>query len=356
MLLSKLQFRMKQYIFIFTAILFSSCASTNSLRLTVNQPAPVTLTNSIKKIAIINRTEISKKNEVIEVVDKIFSLEGKELDKEGSVSGVTELREAFLKHNRFSEVILQENRILNNAGPGIFPSPILWDDVTKLCNMLNVDAVFVLELFDTDSKIAYSTNPVTKNTPLGKVSVLEHTAHMATQVKMGWRLYDPLARDILDEYPYQTTLNFYGKGVNPATAAAALISRKDAVKQAARQAADEYALRIFPYSLRVTRNYYVKGTDNFKIAKRKAQTGNWDGAAVHWNQEVNNPDVKIAGRACYNMAIISEINGDLNGALQWAQKAYEQYSNKPALGYLKILKNRQVNEEILKEQNSHVSR
>ncbi|MFT4019762.1 MAG: DUF6340 family protein [Agriterribacter sp.] len=348
---------MKKYIFIISAsIIFSSCASTNSLRLTVTQPAPVTVPAGIKKVAIINRSEISKQNEVIEVVDKVFSLEEKDLDKDGSASGVTGLREAFLKYDRFNEVILQENRVRNNAGPGIFPSPILWDDVTKLCNILQVDAIFVLELFDTDSKISYTTNPVTKNTPLGKVSVPEHTAHMVTHVKMGWRLYDPAHRDILDEYPYETTLNFYGKGINPATAAAALTSRKDAVKQAARQAADEYALRIFPYSLRVARDYYVKGTDNFKIAKRKAQTGNWDGAAVHWNQEINNADGKIAGRACYNMAIISEINGDLSGAIAWAQKSYEQYSNRLALSYLKILKGRQVNEEILKEQNSHAAR
>lgn len=348
---------MKKYFFIVSAcIIFCSCGSTNSLRLTVTQPAPVTVPADIKKIAIINRSEMNKQNGVIDVVDKVFSLEGKELDKEGAASGVTGLKEAFLKYDRFTDVILQENSIRNNVGPGIFPSPILWDDVTKLCNILNVDAIFVLELFDTDSKISYTSSPITKNTPLGKITVLEHTAHMATRIKMGWRLYDPAGKDILDEYPYETTLNFYGKGVNPAAAAAALISRKDAVKQAANQAGNDYALRIFPYSLRVARDYYVKGTDNFSIAKRKAQTGNWDGAAVYWKQETNNPDGKIAGRACYNMAIISEINGDLTGAIQWAQKAYEQYNNRLALGYVRILKGRQVNDEILKAQNSHVSR
>lgn len=348
---------MKKYLFIILVnIVFCSCSSTNLLRLSVTQPAPVTVSPDIKRIAVLNRSEISKQNEVIEVVDKIFSLEGKDLDREGSASGVIGLKEAFLKHNRFDEVILPDNRIINNAGPGIFPSPLLWDDVSRLCSKLKVDAIFVLELFDTDSKISYTTSPVTKNTPLGKVSTIEHTAQMATHVKMGWRLYDPATKDILDEFPYETTLNFYGKGINPAAAASALLNRKEAVKQAARQAAEGYALRIFPYSARVARDYYVKGTDNFKIAKRKAQTGNWDGASVHWNDETKNTDPKIAGRACYNMAIISEINGDLNGAIQWAQKAYEQYNNRLALSYIRILKNRQVNDDILKAQNSHVSR
>lgn len=348
---------MKKYLFVISAgLIFSSCASTNSLRLSVKQPAPVTISPEVKKIAILDRSEAGKQNGVIEAVDKIFSLEGKDLDKEGASWGIIGLKETFQKYDRFNDIVSPGNRISNNAAPGTFPAPLLWDEVTKLCRTLNVDAVFVLELFDTDSKISYTTAPVTINTPLGKVPGVEHTANMATHVKMGWRLYDPVVKEVLDEFPYETTLNFYGKGVNPAAAAAALLNRKEAVKQAARQAAEGYALRIFPYSVRVARDYYVKGTDNFVIAKRKAQTGNWDGAAVYWNQETNNPDGKIAGRACYNMAIISEINGDLNGAVKWAQKSYEQYGNRLALSYVKILKGRQANDEILRAQESHASR
>ena len=91
------------------------------------------------------------------------------------------------------------------------------------------------------------------------------------------------------------------------------------------KAGRDYALRIIPYWLRVSRDYYVRGTDNFRMARRKAQTGNWDEAAAIWEKETANSNDKVAGRACYNMAIINEINGDLKGAMQWAQKAYENY-------------------------------
>ena len=40
------------------------------------------------------------------------------------------------------------------------------------------------------------------------------------------------------------------------------------------------------------------------------------------------------------MAILGEINGDLDAAIKWAQKAYENYNNKLALQYVNILKNR----------------
>ena len=94
--------------------------------------------------------------------------------------------------------------------------------------------------------------------------------------------------------------------------------------------------RILPYWIRVSRDYFVGGNDNFATDKRKAQAGNLDGAAAIWKQETKNPDGTLAGRACYNMAIISEINGNLDEAIQWAQKSYEDYKIRLALHYLNV--------------------
>ena len=94
----------------------------------------------------------------------------------------------------------------------------------------------------------------------------------------------------------------------------------------------------------------MRGTDNFKIAKRRAQTGNWDGAAELWEKEIDNPKSKVAGRAHYNMAIINEINGNLDEAIQWARKAYSDYNNKLALDYVRILEERERRNARLQEQ------
>jgi hypothetical protein len=50
------------------------------------------------------------------------------------------------------------------------------------------------------------------------------------------------------------------------------------------------------------------------------------------------------------MAIISEINGDLDGAISWAQKSYEDYNIKLALRYVRVLRDRKVRNSILEEQ------
>lgn len=100
------------------------------------------------------------------------------------------------------------------------------------------------------------------------------------------------------------------------------------------------------------RDYYVKGTNNFKISKRKAQVDKWDEAGLLWEKETKNTSIRIAGRACYNMAIINEINGDLGSALKWAQKSYEDTNNKLALHYVRILENRLYKSDVLKTQET----
>jgi hypothetical protein len=236
--------------------------------------------------------------------------------------------------------------------PGLFPSPLSWDSVEKYCSENNADALFSLELFDTHSNIDYSINKTITKTVLGNVPLLEQQANMHTIVKAGWRIYDVRGKNILDEVAISRNIIYHGTGINPLLAAKALIERKEAVKEVGNMAGQAYAFRIVPLWTRVTRDYYVRGNNNFKIAMRKARTGNWDGAAKLWQAETNNSKSKIAGRACYNMAIISEINGDIDTAINWAQKSYENYGIRLALSYVNILNARKINDAIAEDQQT----
>lgn len=106
-----------------------------------------------------------------------------------------------------------------------------------------------------------------------------------------------------------------------------------------------------PFNIRVSRDYYVKGTPNFEIGKRRAQAGKWDSAAELWLLETKNTNPKIAGRACYNMAIINEINGNLDTAIEWASKSYTDYGDKLGLRYVNMLKNRVKKQKLLESEN-----
>ncbi|HEY2349799.1 MAG TPA: DUF6340 family protein [Puia sp.] len=335
--------------YLFILLIFCSCSSTNLMSLSVMKPAPVSIPANIKTVALVNRSKASSETQTLDAIHKAVSLESNDLQQAGAKGSMRGLTDELAKNTRFKEV-KPLNMDLRSFGAGIFPTAMQWDSVEKICRESNTDALFSLELFDTETKLNYAAGPTQVNLGVTSLPAIAHSVNMTTFVKTGWRIYDPSTRTILDEFIIGRDVSFSGSAINPAVAASSLIGRKEAVTDVGIKAGEAYAARILPYWIRVSRDYFVSGNENFKTAKRKAQSGNWDGAAEIWMQETKNTDGNLAGRACYNMAIISEINGDLDGAIQWAQKSYEDYKIRLALHYLDILKYRQNQNELLKNQ------
>jgi len=340
------------FIILFCGLLLLNCSSMNNLTMSVTEPAPVYVPNQIKRIGILNRSE-STSNQTLDKIDKILSAEGMNMDKEGAEQVIQGIKDEFDKDQTFEEVTLVESDKIENPGLGIFPNSLSWNTVNTLCEENHIDALVVLSFYDTDAAIKYNAETVQKVNALGlKIPVIEHTASVNTHIQAGFRIYDNLNKDLLDEIINDEWATSVGRGINPVKAAEAITGRKEAILQISNNIGHSYALRTYPFKIRVTREYYVKGTDNFEIGKRRAQTGDWDGAAQLWEVETKNPKSKIAGRACYNMAIINEINGDLNSAMNWASKSYTDYKDKNALHYLNILKNRKAKNALLAEQSN----
>ena len=320
-------------------ILFSACSSMNELTMSVIEPAPVFLSSNIQSIGIINQSMPSEENSELDKIDRIFSLEGKELDINGAKESIKGLYDGLVKSNGFKEVKIIEVMNRNIQGS----APLSWEMIGQICQNNEVDVIFALSFYDTDATIDYQIIPVEIKTPVGlTVPAVEHHATISTLIKTGWRIYDPVERLILDDYIINDNISLQGVGINPAKAVEAVMQREEAVLQKSNIIGQNYVSRIFPYKVRVSRDYFVRGTDNFIIAKRRAQTGDWDGAAELWETEVSNAKSKVAGRACYNMAIINEINGNLDTAIDWASKSYVDYKNKEAIRYLDVLKRRVI--------------
>ncbi|MGB8491712.1 MAG: DUF6340 family protein [Bacteroidales bacterium] len=338
-------------LFVLTVLIMASC-KTNELYINVLQPAPVTLPPEVKAVSIINRSIPTDETKLADMIDKVVTLESADLDRDGALQSAEGLAEALGANERFASVRLLNDIDLKSSRAGILPPPLTVRVIDSLCIATGSDALFSLERFDTDTRVSFSSPAGKIQTPLGNIPVIGLKASMETVVRTGWRIYAPSG--ILDEVNFAESLAFTADGLNPVAAVSALTGRRDAVKQVSRNAGHTYAIRILPYTLNATRDYYVKGTGNFKIAKRKAQTGKWDEAGSLWEEEVDNPRRKIAGRACYNMAIINEINGQLEDALSWAQKAWEDYKTRPALHYVRILEYRLNNDNLLRFQEEGV--
>ena len=318
-----------------------SCSSTNLMSLSVTEPAPVSLPPTAKSAAVVNRSRAADDSRTVDAIHRTISLESRELQVEGAGASLTGLTDALIRSNRFDTVKTLSHLDLRSYGAGVFPVYLSWDTVEKICRENHADVLFSLELFDAGSTVGLN------------IANFVQVLNMKTQVKTGWRIYDPATRNILDQFLIYRDLNC--QGGNFLTFAAAQLGRKEAVIKAGNRTGEDYATRIIPYSIRVSRSYYVRGHGSFSVAKRMAQAGDWGGAANIWREATNSSSGKVAGRACYNMAIISEINGDLNGALQWARKAYEVYRTPYALDFVNILQQRQSNDAVLRSQTELTS-
>jgi hypothetical protein len=340
---------MKRLILIALAVVAITSCKTQQLYLTITQPAPVTIPTYIKSVGVIDRTTPTEATKNLDNLDKVLSLEGSDLDSVGKRGGLEGLSDELLSNGRFTEVKDLTAIDFRTSSMGAFPLPLSWDIVESLCTDQNTDAVFAMELYDTDTRVFHEPSGGNNATEKVLSAVFEPNTSIETLVTLGWRIYDPRDKVILDEF--QMTRSIVTTG-SIASTAIALTGRKEAVKKASITAGHDYALRLLPYNIRVTRDYFVKGTNNFKIAKRKAQNGNWDDAGTLWEKETTNSKSKIAGRAAYNMAIINEINGNLEEAIKWAEKSWEDYKTKQGKHYVWILKDRLKAVELLNYQES----
>ncbi|MDF2451980.1 MAG: hypothetical protein K0S26_1484 [Bacteroidota bacterium] len=329
------------YIFLLISVTFASC-KTNLVYIHSTNPAPVTLNKAIKKVGIISRTTPSEENKTLNTLHQILSTETLKLIKESSSEAMRGLSDALIHYNRFDTIKAISGEELNTPVTGTFPTQLSWPQVESICKSHEVDLLFVLEVFSSELKVVPLNMP-----PPGLNSMVDilnaatqARVNIITTVKVGWRVYDPHNLIILDEYPMSENLIVTAGAVNIINTTEAMLGRKEAIKQSSYKMGSSYADRIIPYAITLTRDYYVKGTSNFKIATRRARTGNWDGAGELWLKDTKSTKRKIAGRAHYNMAILNEINGDLETAISWAQKAYEDYNDKLALKYINLLKDR----------------
>ena len=339
------------FLIISMSFLFVACSSTNRLTMGITLPAQIPLTSNVANIGIINRSEASEKNKVLDQIDKVLSLEGLNLDKEGADKVLTGLLYELERGNRFETVQIIDSPKDVQKGLGVFPAALSWEIVKRICEENGVDVLFSLEFYDTDTAADYQMTMVKIPNNLGIIAeVPGHRIKLNTIIKNGWRVYDPANRIIVDEFISNDKVFSMGEGINPVKALEAVVGRKEAVMNISSNLGTNYALFTKPERIRIARDYFVRGSDNFKIAKRRALTGNWDGAAELWSAELNNPKSKIAGRAFYNMAISNEINGNLDQAMEFASKAYTDYGTNQALRYVNMLKGRIVNQQELNRQ------
>ncbi|MBU6340777.1 MAG: hypothetical protein KGS48_04725 [Bacteroidetes bacterium] len=329
----------------FLCLLWCSCMRQASF--TVLQPAQMTLPEHISKVAIVDRSKPS--NGWLNVLEGLITGEAIGQDRQSRQEAVRGLEAALQRTPRFSVIRTGIEKSGSKAGVGM-PPPLEWQEVEQICADYGANAVVTIESFDSDNHASTQRNENKRKDKNGKEYIeITYSARQRTGVTMGWRLYDPKSRIILDEYTTNDYLERNASGDTERNALGNLPAPVSVTRTVAYNGGSHYGMRIAPVYVRETRAYYpkAKGQKNqMKEAARLASAEKWESAAAIWKKIVDNPTntPKTAGRAAYNMAVAAEVKGELDVALEWAEEAYTHFGNKKARGYIQTLKQRQNDE------------
>ena len=340
----------KLSVFLVTVLSLASC-KTAFISVDVLEPARIDVPQKIKTVAIVNRSLPAKDQRAGNIIEGVLSGEGIFSDRLGSKQCVIGAVDLLNNSPRF-KAILADDMDIRGTGTDRFPAPLEWQFAQQTCQRYNVDALVALETFDSDSHIGYDRYEYTikRETAAKKTKVVEYEAGLNMEIEAGWRIYDPDNKAIIDENVYVDHKYWTARGKTKKDARGNLPSKNSIIEEAGFFAGQQFAARISPVWIKVSRNFYKKGNDQLVQAARYAKLNNWSDAAEIWEKLTNNPDQEIASYATYNLALAMEMNDDLQAALKWAEKSYFDFGNKRARNYINILKGRIADQQRLDKQ------
>ena len=180
---------------------------------------------------------------------------------------------------------------------------------------------------------------------------------MVMKVVTGFRTYGAAQGFVLDQARQEEQLVFTGEGDTYPAALRQLPAPEECIRRVAQQCGDGYARRIAPSYINLTRDYFTSAKKEalMKQAAMRAEAEDWQGAEGLWQQAARSLNPKVAGRAFYNLAVASEVRGDLPAALDWAKKAAYTCNNGQAKAYLRVLNDRMQAQELVREQLKSLS-
>ena len=341
---------MYKYIFLISLLIITSC-SISSIPLTVTRPADIDVPNNIKNVLVLNRSLPSKGNQAENILDGILSGETIGLDKYGSEECILGFEKTISSQpdhiSRFNILSIDytTQNLFKGTGTSELPKPIKWKKIEKLKKNYDFDGLIVLETFDSKSRIinAGVVERVFKiKGEKTKKKLIE--AVLEIEVEAGWRIYDFMNKNIVDQNIFIDKKGFSSTGVTFELAKNKLPQKRDAILTTGQFAGTQYAARIAPKIEKVTRTYYTKVKKHksikkdFKTASHLFKNKNITAAAKIWNNYTNHNDINVASKACFNMSVCAELKNKYKLAINWIEKSIKFNADVRAIRYLEKLK------------------
>jgi hypothetical protein len=293
--------------FVFLLIL-SSCVSFEKFSIEVYKPSQLNLAPNIKKVALISRN-LKYVNDTLQnyqvknhhlIKDKIWF----NSDSLAIQTCLDSLSGQLLAQNRFDSVwTLPVNTFPKNRVKEIKPATSEW--YKAISRKTGADALILLDMFSC----FYS---LTNDNPNPTVNVV--TSNI-------WSVYGAKEQRIIDRFTQVDTLYWDELDENGQYKKLRMPDKKSAIALAAEVIGENYSKHILPAWTKVDRTIMKISDSEFQKAAKLAQNNKWEEADAIWQ---NNSDSKSKLKrvtALYNLALASEMNGNIDQAIVLTDQA-----------------------------------
>lgn len=340
-----LHFRMAPVLLLFLI----ACGGPRTVSLKSMRPAEITLPSSVQTLLIVDRGV--PKNKPVNIIESVLTGELPGEDKSGIQEFLAGLNRQLGYSARYQVKTAQE-KLPGNSLTSAFPDALSWEQVEQLGDQYQADAIVSLEIFDSDFIITRGTKNVTEKVGEADVKKIKYYANGVGNITIGIRLYDIANRTVVDQQKVSDTHTWEAYGSSVQEALLQLISKRDATVYLGKEVGTNYAYKVAPMPIRITRSFRGKSKKSPELEQgtRYADVAKWENAIDVWKSGLDRARSKEAGYLAYNIAIGYEVLGDFDSALSWAETSYTRYGNKDARAYRKLIKNRMRSERVAREQ------
>ncbi len=193
--------------------------------------------------------------------------------------------------------------------------PMTWEQVDSVCESSGSDIIICLE----DLQIFNEYETIKGEENWGITDIRYYAV---------WRIYDPLLQKLHDERMISDSLYTEVSSYSfTKLIEDKMPTRKELNAEVSYEVGRNYANLISPTWEELTRTYFIAGHEDFSLAYYYLSNENLNQAIEMWKKHTNSVDLKIAGRACYNLAMAYELKEDFQKANVWIQKSIKYYQD-----------------------------
>jgi len=337
-------FKRYYLLLLFVGLLAVSCSSTKSIVIEVPTKAKNELPERIQSLLIVNRTIDDEYTDLPTdslqnmFFEQHFNLDTLIHDKQAADTMLRALSDLLYESGRY-DVVIPEERFLPHEENAFFSEPLSWDEVSQLCLDFNTDAVLSVDMYST--RVITSYDRETYFNPYENSFYTAAEAHMSIIYEALLKIYDPSVEEVVTREFMRDTLVWE----NYDETATALFSHFTSVKQGLMEASIAMAL---DFSEKISTNWHREGRTIFAKGDKKLEeagtfvdNGDWDSATKLWQELAEESSSKsLISKAQFNLAVAAELTGDIDGAISWGLKSYDNMFHQSTYDYLEYLNRR----------------